>query len=301
MKADRLEIVRTGFALLFLSLYLLLLPSCHKTITFQRTDEVRQNPPTGAQIRSVKFVSTSLQRPAHYLIVLPPEYRSSPAIRFPVLFLLHGMDGTSADWIDKGNIASLPLHKLILVMPDGADSYYTNAALRSQDRYEDFIAKDLVQDVEQHYRIGTRPNARGIAGISMGGYGAIKVALKHPGLFAFAGSVSGALDAPRWPFSAKRIGQSFRLLRIFGAWGGSARRANDVFLWARESHPNTYFYLACGTDESLLEVNRRFVVLLEKQGIAHEYHESTGGHSWDHWQSELPALLDAAQKHLNGD
>ncbi len=235
------------------------------------------------------------------MIALPPEYRYSPTLRFPVLFLLHGMDGSSADWVDKGDITSLPSRKLILVMPDGADSYYTNAALRSQDRYEDFIVNDLAQEVEQHYRIGTSPDARGIAGISMGGYGAIKIALKHPGFYAFAAGLSAPLDAPSWPFSAKRMGQSLRILRIFGVWGGATRRENDVFSLITNAHPSTYFYLEFGADEFLRGVNRRFAASLDRRGIAHEFHESPGGHSWDHWQRELPNLLDAAAHHLKNE
>lgn len=143
MKTGWLEIVRAGFTLLFLIVYLLLLPSCHKTIVFQRMDEVTENSSTGTEVRSVDFFSISLHRPTHYVIVLPPNYRSSHALRFPVLFLLHGMDGSSADWIEKGNINRLSLPQLVLVMPDGADSYYTNAALRSQDRYERFHRQRL--------------------------------------------------------------------------------------------------------------------------------------------------------------
>src|SRR4029077_4101748 len=91
---------------------------------------------------SVDFYSAALQRTSHYLVTLPPDYDSKPALRFPVLFLLHGMDGSPADWIDKGHLAqSASSHHLILVMPDGADSYYTNSVFRSKDRYEDFITQ----------------------------------------------------------------------------------------------------------------------------------------------------------------
>src|SRR5262249_5823650 len=126
------------------------------------------------QIRSVDFYSAALQRTAHYLLTLPPEYDTKPASRFPVLFLLHGMDGRPADWIEKGHLASLASsHHMVLVMPDGADSYYTNSVFRSKDRYEDLITLDLVNDVEKYFRVLQKSEARGIAGISMGGYGAV--------------------------------------------------------------------------------------------------------------------------------
>jgi S-formylglutathione hydrolase FrmB len=209
------------------------------------------------------------------------------------------MDGRPEDWIDKGHLLEvLQSHRLVGVMPDGADSYYTNAVLRPKDRYEDFIVRDLLADVEQHYRVLPKPAARGIAGISMGGFGAVKIALRHPDQYSFAAGLSAPLDAPRWPFSLKRLGQSFRILRIFGPSGTSSRRANDVFELVKQQRPEPYLVLACGTGESLLTVNRAFDALLVKRNIPHEYHESAGGHSWDHWQREMPELLNAAEKYL---
>ena len=89
-----------------------------------------------------------------------------------------------------------------------------------------------------------------------------------------------------------------RLLRVFGPSGGSARRANDVFLLAEKVQAAPYIYLACGTSESLLGVNRLLDGLLTRRGLAHEYHESPGAHSWDSWNRVLPSMLIAVEQHL---
>jgi S-formylglutathione hydrolase FrmB len=276
----------------------ILLMNCNQH--HSRTEHVEREETAGSgsvAIRSVDFYSEALRRSAHYLIALPPGYTLDKQRRFPVLFLLHGFDGTSTDWIEKGNLnGCLQSHHLIVVMPDAGNFYYTNAALRPSDRYEDFIVQDLQRDVDDNYRTLTAPDARGIAGISMGGYGAVKIGLRHPEQFAFAGAVSASFDVTRRSFTVKRLGQSLRLLRIFGP--GSAQQMNDVFYLTRQAQTAPYIYVACGTNEALLPVNRAFARLLGQRGLKHEYHEVNGGHSWDHWTRELPALLDAAELHL---
>jgi len=279
---------------------LFLCTSCHKQSRIQRTEKREDSDSSPIHGRSVDFYSEALQRPAHYLIALPPDYGSAPNAHFPVLFLLHGMDGSSADWISKGDlIQALQSHHFVAVMPDGSDSYYTNAALRLRDRYEDFITHDLTRDVEQHYRISSTAQARGIAGISMGGYGAVKIALRHPQMYALAAGLSSSLDAAQRTFSAHRLGQSLRLLRVFGPAGGPERRANDVFFLAQRTQTAPFIYLVCGTNEPLLAVNRSFARLLEKRGLTYEYHEyPSGEHSWESWKNQLPGLLAAAEQHM---
>lgn len=134
----------------------------------------------------------------------------------------------------------------------------------------------------------------------MGGYGAVKIALRHSDKYAFASGLSASLDATQRRFTVRRLGQSLRFLRVFGPDGAPERRANDVFLLAQHAQTSPYIYLACGTDEPLLSINRSFSGLLERRGLPHEYHEAPGGHSWESWKNELPGLLAAAERQLRG-
>ena len=236
--------------------------------------------------------STTLGRPIKYRVLLPESYAAS-ARRFPVLYLLHGLDGHYDDWSTRTQLAdaarTLPL---IVVMPEGGDSWYTNAADGS-GRFEDYITTDLVQDVETKYRTIRARYGRVIAGLSMGGYGAVKIALKHPGVFAAAGSLSGAFDAADPVFATTFPSHTAEMGRIFGPPGSEIRAENDVFAIAqRASGANLpAIYIDCGESDRFLASNRRLAEIIQKRGFVYEYHETPGAHSWDYWNRRVAPLL----------
>src|SRR5215472_5139457 len=165
--------------------------------TPQRTEKVT--------MRDVTFYSAALRRDMQYRIVIPVN--SPPDKKLKTVYLLHGGGGGYRDWTNYSDVAKYAEHGLILVMPEGDSSYYANAAERPNDRYEDYIVKDLIEDVESKFPAANQREARAIAGVSMGGFGAVNLALHHPELFAFAGGISAALDVPSRPFSIKRLEQ----------------------------------------------------------------------------------------------
>jgi S-formylglutathione hydrolase FrmB len=159
----------------------------------------------GTRLQQVTFHSNALGRDATYRFVVPEVVAASE--RLPVVYLLHGSDGGFHDWLNYSDVARYSVaNKVVLVMPDAEDSYYTNSATRPGDRYEDFIIQDLIQDVETRIPIQRDRAHRAVIGVSMGGFGAVKLGLHHPELFAFVGGMSSALDVPSRPFSWKRIG-----------------------------------------------------------------------------------------------
>ncbi len=119
----------------------------------------------------VTFHSAALNRDMPYRAILPA--RIEPNQKLPVLYLLHGGGGGFRDWSNYSDVAGYAEHGLILVMPEGNSSYYTNSADRPQDRYEDYIVHDLIADVEQRFPAATDRAHRAIAGVSMGGFGAV--------------------------------------------------------------------------------------------------------------------------------
>jgi putative tributyrin esterase len=189
---------------------------------------------------------------------------------------------------------------LILVMPEGDDSYYVNSADHPQDRYEDYIVRDLIADAETRFPITPDRTHRAIAGISMGGFGAVLLALKHPELFIFAGGLSPALDVPSRPFSIKRIEQWRHHSSIFGPWGSQHRKENDPFIVARSVDPShsPYLFLTCGQQEGLLAANKKFAALLEQRHFHYEFHPVPGGHDWNQWNSQISALMESLWQHL---
>jgi S-formylglutathione hydrolase FrmB len=272
------------------------LVSCGRHAESPKPDHPRLT--SSVKMIDVTFHSASLNRDMQYRVVLPAD--SAPNQKFPVLYLLHGGGGGFRDWSNYSDVARYAEHGLVLVMPEGNSSYYTNSADHPQDRYEDYIVRDLIADVEQKFPAAGGRASRAIAGVSMGGFGAVVLALKHPELFVFTGGMSSALDVPSRPFSIKRVGQYRQHSSIFGPWGSQSRGASDPFVLARSADPaqTPYIFLTCGDQEGLLGTNKKFAALLRQRQFAYEFHTTHGGHDWNQWNSNLPDLMKSVIDHL---
>jgi putative tributyrin esterase len=281
---------------LLLGCGLVLLVSCRQSEQPAPADHPRL--PAGVVLQDVKFHSVALQRDMPYRVVMPA--RAISGAKLPVVYLLHGGGGGFHDWSNYSDAARLAERGLILVMPEGESSYYTNSATRPRDRYEDYIVHDLIADVESKFPAAPARGARAIVGVSMGGFGAITLALKHPDLYAFAAGISPAIDVPSRPFSIKRVGQWRQHSAIFGAWGSQTRHDNDPYTLARSAIPGQipYIYLSCGDKEGLLPANRKFAALLDDRHIVHEFHVARGGHDWNQWNAQLPSVWAAMERRV---
>ena len=252
-----------------------------------------------ARMQDVILHSSALGRDIPYRVLLPATIATNR--KLPVVYLLHGGGGGYRDWSNYSDVGQFSGPGLILVMPEGESSYYVNAVDRPADRFEDYITKDLIVDVEAKFPVATGRENRAIVGISMGGFGAVVLSLKHPELFAFAGALSPALDVPSRPFSIKRVGQYRQHRAIFGPWGSPTRHANDPYTLARSIDPSAvpYLFLSCGDREGLLPTNKRFVSILEKRGFRYEFHVDAGGHDWNQWNRRLPELFQSLAIHTS--
>jgi putative tributyrin esterase len=256
------------------------------------------------RLREDSFHSAALGRTMKYRVLVPQSYAASQR-RYPVLYLLHGLTGDYMDWTTRTNVAeytrTLPL---IVVMPDGENGWYSNAA-DSSGNFETYVTTDLQADVVRKYRTVNSRYGRAIAGLSMGGFGALKLALKRPGMFAVAGSFSGAFGAVHEGELEKFIGsaEEARLKRILGPPDSPARKDSDVYQLAAALKPAgaPYLYLDCGTADALLPSSREVVANLTKSGAAYEYHETAGGHSWDYWDRRIREFLPVLLKKLRNE
>jgi putative tributyrin esterase len=263
---------------------------------------------TGA-IETVQFHSNLINATLPYSVILPPDYRQAKTTRYPVLYLLHGLAGHYADWITRTNVADYAAqYRMIVVMPEGNNSWYVDGASGINDKYESYILKELLPDVDKRYRTIQSRYGRGVAGLSMGGYGAIKFGLKYPSTFAFAGSMSGALAAASWTEDEMKSVKSVydSLPPVFGPAGSDVRKANDIFqiaqgLPAARIASLPYLYLDSGTEDFFCEANHRFGELLREKKIPHEYRELPGDHSWQHWNRQVKEVLKIAAEKLRAD
>lgn len=258
-------------------------------------------PASCVRVQDGAFHSAALDREMKYRVLLPCVYKTGSG-RFPVLYLLHGLYGDYLNWDTRTNLERYAQrYELIVVMPDAGNSWYTNSATDPKDKFEDYIAKDLMAEIDGKFRTLRLRHSRAIAGLSMGGYGALKIALRYHDDFAFAGSLSGALNAPQ-DLGEKQPAFRDQLLKVFGPPGSAVRAEDNVFslLDSASLKDLPYFYLACGSADDFLPVNRDFAAQLSSRGAAHEYHETVGGHAWDYWDRSVQDLLRAAARVISG-
>jgi putative tributyrin esterase len=223
-----------------------------------------------------------------------------------VIYLLHGRTGHYSDWLNRTNVADYAAdYRIIIVMPEGNDGWYSDSAAVATDKYESYILKELLPDVEQRYRTIEARYGRAIAGLSMGGYGAIKFGLKYPATFVFAASMSGAFGVTR--FTDKDVSPTGwkELNGLFGPVGTDTRKANDVFeiiqnLPAARISSLPYFYFDCGTEDApiIFPYNRELSALMFEKKIPHEYRELPGDHSWAYWDRQIQEILRIAGQKL---
>ena len=248
-----------------------------------------------ARVETIQFQSKLVNATLSYNVILPTDYATSRTTRYPVLYLLHGLTGHYSDWVSRTNLADYAAgYRLIVVTPEGNDSWYVN-------EYESYILQELIPDVQKRFRTIEARYARSIAGLSMGGYGAIKFGLKSPATFVFAGSMSGAFSAPRLTeeqFAAARWGDS---VKLFGAAGSETRLANDLFALIEKLTPARvsslpYFYFDCGTADSplIFPSNRELAGLMAEKKIPHEFRQLPGNHSWLYWDRQVREVLKIA-------
>lgn len=248
----------------------------------------------------------SLSRTTKFAVLLPPGYK--PSERHPVLYLLHGLNGSYQGWSTRSNLRTyVSQYRMVIVMPDAGASWYVNARYAENDRFEDFIVDDLPRIVASRYGIDTARAA--IAGYSMGGYGAIMLALRHPLRYRFAGSLSGAIDFPcgAEPYRASASPQNVEdFQEVFGNDPDWFYDEHDILRLAtmaeREELP--YLYFAAGIQDgfaTFLPAHRKLIDLLRARNIGYEYHETPGKHDWAFWNREVQPLLKKAGEILCGE
>jgi S-formylglutathione hydrolase FrmB len=271
--------------------FLVLLTFLATTARAEQTRRVHQ--------QTVQFESDLIGKVLPYNTLLPSGYFKSNR-RYPVIYLLHGLFGHHDDWITRTNLAEYAAsYDLIIITPEGNDSWYIDSATVPTDKYESYFLRELIPDVDARYRTIKDRRARGVAGLSMGGYGALKFGLKYPDYFAFSGSLSGALDPANR--SEERPGFAWDILRpsltaAFGPSNSRARQVNDLHQIARNvtaadiaSLP--YLYFDCGLEDGFLATNRELAEILVFKKVAHQYRQLPGGHNWEYWDRQVREVL----------
>ena len=261
-----------------------------------------------AECRSLP--SKILARPVAYCVLLPPSYDAEKASRYPVLYFLHGLGENEQALLNSGGwnlIEDLweqkKLGEFVVAAPDAGRTFYINSG-DGRVRYEDFFVHEFLPAIESRYRIRAVRRVRGVTGVSMGGYGALRLAFRYPALFGSVSAHSAALIEilPRAVLDAPEANSLARML------GGTFGTPFDPAVWDRNS-PFTLvkngarpagmkIYFDCGTEDDFgfYKGTQAFHELLVSRGIAHEFHLYPGRHDWSYFAQHFPVSLEFHSK-----
>jgi len=260
---------------------------------------------SGARFETVE--TSALPHADKVLVLEPPSYGRDLQRRYPVLYFLHEIWGGAGSLESQGVAAELTtrmadgrLPEFFVIAPSAPTSWFSDS-YDGKHRYEQFLTGDLPRAIEARYRVLSGPASRGITGISMGGYGAVKIALKHPGLFGSVSALSGALipfgweDLQRYSWIAR-----WSLKRVFGGdRNHNSLAENDVWEILRHAHFRESPFQAClraGTqdDYRLDRVALQFGAFLNDHGVDTTVVLEPGRHAWSYWRA---AVLEIAEWH----
>jgi len=263
---------------------------------------------TGKVIEGNSIESKILGKSVNFSVYLPPDYNHSER-SYPVVYLLHGYTDNETAWVQFGQVDRLAdkvinegvIPSMIIIMPDAGVSWYANNYDGSVS-YEDFFFKEFIPHVEGKYRIRTLREYRGIAGLSMGGYGTTLYALKHPDMFVAATPLSAAIypeeevikyDQERWDrMEGVVYGPGLKgNKRLTDHW-----KSNNPFYIVNngdiEKIKSVRWYFDCGDDDFLYRGNSEFHIFLRDKQIPHEFRIRDGAHNWEYWRT---GIIDALQ------
>jgi len=269
-------------------------------------------------VQTVEFEAPAVGRSMKYNIVVPADYQESGK-RYPVLYLLHGLTSDYTAWARMRVPGYAGRYEMIVVMPDVGNSWYVNWAQNEdgqKNAWEDYMIEDVIGHVDANYRTIAKRAGRAINGLSMGGYGALMLGVRHPDMFCSIGSHSGAIsyaagyrkrieNAGDSPSRRKRRTPSTKINTAIAIQGFSSQAertpAGWTFITAKDCDKYDPFELVlqvpkedlphihidCGTEDRLISSSREFVKVLQENTIPYSYAESKGGHRPGYWIREV--------------
>ncbi len=258
-----------------------------------------------ARTECLSVRSQILGRSVAYCVLLPPSYNLEKTRRYPVLYLLHGLGDNEQMLLRSGGMSLVEdlwdqhrIAEFLIVTPAGGSTFYIN----SQDaatRYEDFFLQEFMPAIEHRYRTAAGRTERGIAGISMGGYGALHMAFRHPQIFGSVSAHSAALIDKAPVLQTGPSGGTGRL-QLFGDVFGSPidrgfwDRNNPIALARTADLAGLKIYFDCGSQDGYgfyVGATQLHNVLAARH-LPHEFHLYPGGHTWEYFSTHLPASLE---------
>lgn len=236
-----------------------------------------------SKVDTVEVYSQSMKKNIKTVVVVPDNYSKSKPL--PVFYLLHGYSGNYANWVKAEAVKTgADQYQMIFICPDGGyGSWYWDSPIDPTFKYETFVSSELVKWVDKNYATISSAKGRAIAGLSMGGHGALYLAIKHPDIFGAAGSMSGGVDIRPFPNNwdmAKRLG---KYAEYPERWEKST-----VINMLHLIEPKTLsLIIDCGTEDFFFKVNENLHAQLLLRNIPHDYITRPGAHNWPYWENAV--------------
>lgn len=250
---------------------------------------------------NLSMPSKILKMDRKYAVYLPANYESS-ARAYPVLYLLHGAGDDQTGWVQFGEIQHIAdkaiadglATEMIIVMPDantGTRGYFND--VRGKWNYEDFFFQEFMPFIEKTYKIKTEKRFRAIAGLSMGGGGTLMYALRHPELFSSACPLSAAVGSVDLKDAETRLKRTLpdateAEIKSYFDTQNAINLVNNI---SDANKKAIKWYIDCGDDDFLYEMNSLLHIAMRKKEIPHEFRIREGGHTWNYWRTALPTVL----------
>lgn len=239
---------------------------------------------SAAKVDTVLTHSDIMKKDIKAVVILPDNY--SKKTTYPVVYLLHGFSGNYADWISKDqpvkNLADQ--YNCIIVCPDGAfASWYIDSPVNSYWMYDTYVSKELVDYIDAHFSTIKNRTGRAITGLSMGGHGALSMAIRHQEVYGAVGSMSGAVDL-------KPYANDFAIKQILGEYKDNQKSWADhsVVGMIDQLKPGALkITFDCGADDFFIGVNNGLHEQLLKAKIPHDYTVRPGAHTWEYWSNSI--------------
>lgn len=241
-----------------------------------------------AKVDTVDTYSNSMQKHIKAVVITPQKY--SRKSKYPVVYVLHGYSGNYGDWVKKVPAIKdyADRYNMIIVCADGNyNSWYIDSPLKKDSKYETYIASELVSSIDAKYSTIAKKEGRAITGLSMGGHGALYLALKHQDVYASAGSMSGGVDLK--PFE-----KNWELKEYVGDvpsynTASSMYSVIDMVSLFNAGSPKIIF--ECGTDDFFYNANVQLHEKLAANKVQHTFISSPGSHTWEFWANAIQYQL----------
>ncbi len=238
-----------------------------------------------ATVDTVIIYSNSMHKPIKCVVIKPDSYHNKKN-HFPVVYLLHGFGGYFSDWIIK--VPQLKKladdNKILIVCPDGGfSSWYFDSPVDTTYKYETYVSSEVIKFIDKNFKTIADKNHRAITGLSMGGHGALFLALRHQDIFGAAGTMSGGVDLNE---SKNR----FQIIKRIGDTISNAKNWHDLtVINLIENYTNTTLKILidCGIKDIFINGNRQLHQKMLQLKIPHEYIERPGEHNWDYWGNAI--------------